>query len=215
MVGLGDFVVELPQLRTRAILQISASIASFVNTTSWAWPVPEPLHFMGLCLLLGVVLAVDLRILGVMKNVSFAALHKLLPWAILGFGINVITGVLFFITVPEQYTQNRALQWKIVLILLAAAHILYFTMFEEAWAVRSGDDAPLKAEIIAAFTIFLWVGVIYLGRMMPFIGGSLLAPAGFIMRLAFGVVAVVVVVMTIVGIIGYLIDKTNRRDIEE
>jgi len=35
------------------------------------------------------------------------------------------------------------------------------------------------------------------------------------MRLAFGVVAVVVVVMTIVGIIGYLIDKTNRRDIEE
>ena len=43
----------------------------------------------------------------------------------------------------------------------------------------------------------------------------LLAPAGFIMRLAFGVVAVVVVVMTIVGIIGYLIDKTNRRDIEE
>ena len=72
----------------------------------------------------------------------------------------------------EQYTQNRALQWKIVLILLAAANILYFTMFEEAWAVRSGDDAPLKAKIIAALTIFLWVGVIYLGRMMPFIGGS-------------------------------------------
>src|SRR5437867_134514 len=74
---------------------------------------------MGLCLLLGVVLAVDLRILSVMKNVSFAALHKLLPWAILGFGINVITGVLFFITVPEQYTQNRALQWKELRILAA------------------------------------------------------------------------------------------------
>ena len=150
----------------------TASIASFVNTTSWAWPATETLHFMGLCLLLGVVLAVNLRVLGVMKNVSFAALHKLLPWAILGFGINVITGLLFFVSVPEQYTQNRALQWKILLILLAAANILYFTMFEEAWAVQLGDDAPLKAKIIAACTILLWVGVIYLGRMMPFIGGS-------------------------------------------
>jgi uncharacterized membrane protein len=150
----------------------TASIAAFVNTTPWAWPATETLHFIGLCLLLGVVLAVNLRMLGVMKNVSFAALHKLLPWAILGFAINVITGILFFLTVPEQYTQNRALQWKMLLILLAAANILYFTMFEETWAVRSGEDAPFKAKIIAALTIFLWVGVIYLGRMMPFIGGS-------------------------------------------
>jgi len=150
----------------------TASIATFVNTTSWAWPAMETLHFIGLCLLLGVVLAVNLRMLGVMKNVSFVALHKLLPWGILGFGINVFTGILFFLTVPEQYTQNRALQWKMLLIVLAAADVLYFTMFEETWAVRSGDDAPFKAKIIAALTIFLWVGVIYLGRMMPFIGGS-------------------------------------------
>ena len=150
----------------------TASIASFVNTTSWAWPATETLHFIVLCLLLGVVLAVNLRTLGVMKSVSFAAVHKLLPWGILGFGINVVTGVLFFVTIPEQYTQNRALQWKMLLILLAAADILYLTMFEEAWAVRSGGDAPLKAKIIAAFAIVLWVGVIYLGRMMPFIGGS-------------------------------------------
>ena len=43
--------------------------------------------------MLGVVLAVNLRMLGVMKNVSFVALHKLLPWGILGFGINVFTGI--------------------------------------------------------------------------------------------------------------------------
>ncbi len=110
--------------------------------------------------------------LGGMKNVSFRALHKLLPWGILGFAINLVTGVLFFVTVPEQYTQNIALHWKMVLILVAAVNVLYFTVFEEAWAVRPGDDAPLKAKVIAALTIFLWLGVIYFGRMMPFIGGS-------------------------------------------
>jgi hypothetical protein len=150
----------------------SASIAGFINTTGWAWPANETLHFIGLCLVLGVALAVNLRMLGVMKNVSFRALHKLLPWGILGFAINLVTGVLFFVTVPEQYTQNIALHWKMVLILVAAVNVLYFTVFEEAWAVRPGDDAPLKAKVIAALTIFLWLGVIYFGRMMPFIGGS-------------------------------------------
>lgn len=150
----------------------TASIASFVNTTSWAWPATETLHFIGLCLLLGVALVVSLRMLGVMKNVSFAALHRLLPWGILGFGINLLTGIIFFITVPEQYTQNVALHWKMGLVLLAAVNVFYFTVFEEAWAVRSGVDAPLTAKVVAVSTIALWIGVIYFGRMMPFIGGS-------------------------------------------
>lgn len=150
----------------------SASIASFVNTTAWAWPAAETLHFIGLCLLLGVVVVVNLRMLGVMKHVSFAALHRLLPWGILGFGINLITGIVFVITVPEQYTQNVALHWKMGLVLLAAVSVLYLTVFDEVWALRPGGDPPLTAKVIAVSTIFLWLGVIYFGRMMPFIGGS-------------------------------------------
>ena len=170
--------IRHPEIRTEGTVGSdtewlkSASIATFVNTTAWAWPANETLHFIGLSLVLGVVLVVNLRILGVMKNVSFAALHRLLPWGILGFGVNLITGILFFITIPEQYTQNVALHWKVVLMLIAAANALYFTLFEEAWALGPGDDAPPTAKVIAASTIFLWIGVIYFGRMMPFIGGS-------------------------------------------
>jgi hypothetical protein len=109
---------------------------------------------------------------GVMKNESFAALHRLLPWGILGFGINLMTGILFFIAVPEQYTQNVALQWKMGLLLLAAVSLLYFTVVDQAWALRPGVKAPVTAKVIAVSTIFLWLGVIYFGRMMPFIGGS-------------------------------------------
>ena len=170
--------IRHPEIRTEGTVGSdtewlkSASIATFVNTTAWAWPLNETIHFIGLSLVLGVVLVVNLRILGVMKNVSFAALHRLLPWGILGFAVNLITGILFFITIPEQYTQNVALHWKVVLMLIAAANVLYFTLFEEAWALGPGDDAPPTARVIAASTIFLWIGVIYFGRMMPFIGGS-------------------------------------------
>ncbi len=150
----------------------SASIASFVLGRPWVWPASETLHFIGLALLLGVVLVVNLRMLGIGKNLPFAALHRMLPLGILGFGINSMTGMLFFIATPGQYTQNVAFFWKIVLVMLAGVNLLYLTMFDEPWALGPGDDAPLTSKVIAASAIFLWVGVIYCGRMLPFIGNS-------------------------------------------
>jgi len=120
----------------------------------------------------GVIVVVDLRILGVMKSVDYAAFHRLLPWGVLGFAINLTSGMLFFITQPEQYIENIALQWKVVLIVLGGINVLYFTIFDHAWALQSGEDAPLSGKVVAVLTIAVWVGVIYLGRMMPFIGGS-------------------------------------------
>ena len=96
-----------------------AAIQGFVNTTNWAWPTMETLHFIGLVMLMGVVLIVNLRMLGIAKNVSFASIHRLLPWGVLGFLINVVTGIVFFITVPDQYTQNIALEYKIAVTMIA------------------------------------------------------------------------------------------------
>src|SRR5256712_11500125 len=68
---------------------IARSIASFVNSHSWVWPTCETVHFIGLSLLFTVVLIVDLRLLGMAKKFSFAALYPLLPLGILGFGMNL------------------------------------------------------------------------------------------------------------------------------
>ena len=45
-------------------------------------------------------------------------------------------------------------------------------MFDDVWALGTGDQAPLSAKLVAASQIFLWVGVIYFGRMLPYIGGA-------------------------------------------
>ena len=149
----------------------SASIRSFA-TYAWAWPALETVHFIGLGLLFGVVLLINLRVLGMMKSLSFAALHQLLPWAVLGFGANLITGTLFFVATPEEYTQNTAFQWKVLLILLAVLSVLYLTVTDETWAVGPGDDAPRRARIVAASGMLMWIGVIYCGRMLPYIGNA-------------------------------------------
>ena len=147
-------------------------IKKFVRDVSWVWPAAEAVHFIGLSLSFGVVLLLNLRMLGMMKVVPFAVLHRLLPWGLLGFGINLITGMLFFIAASNQYTQNIAFQWKTLLIMLAGVNLLYFTLFDDAWMVGQGDDAPLTVKVMAASAISLWVGVLYFGRMLPYLGNS-------------------------------------------
>ncbi len=151
---------------------LARTVGSFVTDTPWMWPTCETLHFVGLSLLCGVVFLVDLRVLGVMRGVSFASLHRLLPWAALGFGVNIGTGMLFFVGIPGQYIHNAAFYWKIGLVMLAGANALYFTLFDEPWSLGPGEDAPLTAKIAAASAMVLWIAVMYCGSMLPFLGNS-------------------------------------------
>jgi hypothetical protein len=150
----------------------SARIGTFVTDFPWVWPAAETLHFLGLCLVFGVLLAVNLRILGAMKALPFAALHRLLPWGILGLGMNLITGMMFFIAAANQYTQNVAFFWKVAFLVLAGAHFLYLTVFSKTWGLKVGEEAAMLDKLVAMTGIGLWVGVIYWGRMLPFIGNA-------------------------------------------
>ena len=148
------------------------AIGLFVSGQTWVWPTCETLHFVGLCMLFSVVLIVDLRMLGMIKSVSFEAVYQLLPIGMLGFGLNLITGMMFFIGVPGQYVHNGTFFFKILFVLLGGLNVLYFTVDDEPWAVKAGDDAPITAKIAAASAIFVWVAVLFCGHMLPFIGNA-------------------------------------------
>ncbi len=150
----------------------TASISKFQFRHPWAWPMLETLHFIGLSLLFGVVLAGNLRILGLMKNAHFVDVHRLLPWGVWGFVINSVTGMMFFAGSAGQYIENPAFHLKVAFMLLAGANVLYLTLFDEVWALGAGDNAPLSAKLVAASQVLLWVGVIYFGRMLPYIGNA-------------------------------------------
>jgi uncharacterized membrane protein len=150
----------------------TAFIAKYQFTHPMAWPTLEAIHFIGLSLLFGVVLVGNLRILGLMRNAAFVDVHRLLPWGVLGFVINSVTGMLFFIGQAFQYVDNPSFHWKVLFMLLAGANVLYLTLFDDVWALGKGEDAPSSAKLVAASQIFLWVGVIYFGRMLPYLGSA-------------------------------------------
>jgi hypothetical protein len=130
----------------------------FVRGSSWAFPALQSLHFIGMTLLIGVVGVIDLRILGVARELPLKALLRFLPLAFIGFGINVISGLLFFSHDPYEYAFNGSFRLKMLLILLAGLNALWF---RAAAACR-------HAKFIAALSIVLWIGVIVAGRFIAF-----------------------------------------------
>jgi uncharacterized membrane protein len=148
------------------------TLGASVNAHQWIWPSCETLHFVGLSMLFCVVLVLDLRILGMAKSIPFSALYQILPLGMLGFALNLVTGMTFFIATPEQYTQNVVFYWKILFVVLGALNVLYFMLFDEPWSVGAGDDAPVRARLMAGSAIFVWVGVLFFGHMLPFLGNA-------------------------------------------
>ena len=150
----------------------TAAIAAFVTENPWVWPTSETLHFVGMSLMFGVLMIVNFRLLGWMKGISFEAVHRLLPFGIMGFGVNFTTGMLFFLGAPEQYIENVSFHWKIILMELAGLNFLFLTVFDGTWALPPGADAPLRDKLLAASALCLSLGVMYFGRMLPFIGNA-------------------------------------------
>jgi hypothetical protein len=122
--------------------------------------------------LFGVMIVVNARMLGLLRPASFPAVHRLLPWAALALTTNIVTGMLFVLANPSMYLQSSPFGWKMALLVLAGATLLYQTVFEGAWQVEAGEDSPVRVKAVAASSLALWFGVMYFGRMLPFLGDS-------------------------------------------
>jgi hypothetical protein len=159
------------------------SFAEWLKTTSisyavlnypWVWPTAETLHFIGMSVLVGTIGLLDLRMLGVAKRIPVGPLHDLVPWGIAGFIVNLVTGFLFFAGDPSQYIGNIAFYWKMAFIAIAGINILAFYMlvYDKVARLGPGDDCPTSAKVIGALSLICWAGVMYFGRMLPFIGDA-------------------------------------------
>ena len=139
--------------------------------SAWGWPAMESVHFVGLSLLIGAIAVFDLRMLGMAKTIPISALHRLIPWGVAGYAINVASGSMFLMTEPDQYIYNPAFHFKLLFMGLAGLNVLAFyltTTWRRVEALRPGERAPKPARFIAGASLFLWLAVIVCGRLLTF-----------------------------------------------
>jgi len=149
-------------------------LGEYARAHAWVFTTGLLIHFIGVCVLLGAMLVVDLRILGVGRSAPIRAVIPLLPVALVGFGLNLLTGIVFFVFDPFGYWENPGFRIKLALLGLAGLNALGFTVFEHRGLLTTpaGHDAGAIAKASAALSLFLWFAIILFGRLIVAFQGS-------------------------------------------
>ena len=146
------------------------AIANAIRTTPWMYPTFETLHYIGLSVLVGGIMLIDLRVLGFARQLSLKSMIGLLPFVWAGFIVNATTGSLLFIYGATGFGTNKAFYLKMTFMVIAGLNALAFDL-----AVRratsdwvSADRPPSYVKLFATLSFALWLCVVTTGRWMAY-----------------------------------------------
>lgn len=135
---------------------------------TWWFPLLESVHVVSSTFIVGSILMVDLRLLGLaaMRHPVSRIVREVIPWTYAASGVSVATGIGMFITRASHYAGNAAFQIKMALLVLAAINMAVFHLVSaRGIAEWDASAAPSPAARFAgACSLLLWAGVMLSGR---------------------------------------------------
>lgn len=150
----------------------SAPLAVAMRQELWLYPAVEIAHIAGFVVLVGSIVVLDLRLLGLSRSLSAHALARhVLPWSIGALLVIVPTGLLMFMAHASDLIGNRAFLVKLGLILLAGVnaavfHTGAFRSYAQ-WDREIATPAAVKAH--AGASLAIWAGVLTCGRLLAYV----------------------------------------------
>ena len=126
-------------------------------------------HAIGMSIVVGVVLMIDLRVLGFAERIPISAFERLFSVAWVGVAINVVSGVMLFSADAQRFATNYMFQIKIALIFVGAISV--WVLLREIMGGPRGEAVITpRAKVVAAISIVLWLGAITAGRLTAYLG---------------------------------------------
>ena len=135
-----------------------------LKTHAWAYPVLEIVHILGIALLLGNLVLLELRVFGRGAALPVRDLARLsLSVALAGFGLAAVSGLLMFASQPEELLSNRAFTLKMLLLFAAGCNAAWFHGRQSLELL----DGMARAQMIASTLI--WLAAIACGRWIAYV----------------------------------------------
>jgi uncharacterized membrane protein len=156
-VSLADFWTWLETL------PLSASIGE-----SWWFPFLESIHVVSATFVVGSILMVDLRLLGLaaLSHAVSRITKEVVPWTYGACALSVVTGVGMFMSRASHYVDNRAFEVKMALLVLAGINMAAFHLATLRGSARwdTGASTTAASKFAGACSLLLWMGIMLAGR---------------------------------------------------
>jgi hypothetical protein len=150
----------------------NSSLGQYIASSTWAFPTIETLHVIFFVIVLGTIVVMDVRMLGL--TATDYALTRLskdtlrITW--IAFVCAAITGSLLFISKATSYAINPYFQRKMICMVLAGTNMVVFEFLTwrgvKAWDV--GGAIPTATKVAGALSLIFWILVVFFGRTVGF-----------------------------------------------
>ena len=144
------------------------AFSTWLRESNWPFPIIETVHILGLSLSVGTVMWIDLRLLGLGTSRFRVSeiVGQLEAWAIRGFGVMFVSGLLLFVAEPMKCYSTTSFRLKALMLVLTWLNVWYFHA-KVYPSVAHWDEAavlPWKPKVVGSVSLVLWFGIIVAGR---------------------------------------------------
>lgn len=136
------------------------------------FPFIEGSHILALSFSVGLIVMLDLRLLRLAFRGEAVSkvMHQIMPWALPGFAVMFVTGIVLFITQAEKAYTNTFFRFKILFLFLAGVNALFYQLkfYPHMQEWDTAPSVPMGARFTAVVSLCLWIAIIALGRTMAY-----------------------------------------------
>jgi hypothetical protein len=146
-----------------------------MRNSIWVFDITETVHTLGIILVAGTIMLVDLRLLGMglRREPVAQVISRIVPWTLSGFALMAFTGMWLFSSEASKLYRSTAFRIKLLLLLLAGLNALIFhlTVYRSAGEWDSKKPIPFRARMAGFCSLVLWIGIIAAGRAIAYGAG--------------------------------------------
>ena len=147
-------------------------LAVWLRGSMWAYPLANAGHILGVSLLVGGIVPLDLRMLGLWQSIPLAPLQRILTrTAAAGLTLAVVCGLLLFITRATEYVQSAWFITKMIMICIGLTNVLAMKIMSldaRASLFQPAAPLPLRFRLSALVSLVIWMTALLLGRMVGY-----------------------------------------------
>ncbi len=150
----------------------SSALAIWVGESLWGYPIMLGMHAIGLAIVVGIFVMLDLRMLRVIRGVSFTAFLSLFPLAWIGLIFNTLSGSSLFTSQATTFVESLPFLIKISAVV---AGVILGVLIQRRLKLRAADwdmsdtNIESSATALAALSLVCWIGAIFAGRLIAYL----------------------------------------------
>jgi hypothetical protein len=150
----------------------STQFSALVRGELWGWPLALTVHAFGTAVVIGFILIISLRLLGLFETIPYTSLNRLFPVIWVALVVQLLSGFALWMTKPTQYVADVAFMLKFSLVIVGIIVTLYVygTIKREAAAWEAAGAVSSRAVKFVAVALLVWCSVLVTGRLTAHLG---------------------------------------------